>query len=202
MAWTFRVCTVTVGGVAILLIGFGSSAFIGDQCPSESTLPVWMIIGGAFLFVMTVLTISLLCWRETLIKNKKTLLSIGWAFCFGLIVLIGYLTWLAMWLSLSYYSIVTIKSIREVNSHFSDKKTCEVSTVVVALISVILVWAIGIGLSIKIVINVLRNGALPQDNINDEEGDYEGEERIDVDGGRVSAQNLHLYVKVPRQDVS
>ena len=72
----------------------------------------------------------------------------------------------------------------------------------VALISVILVWAIGIGLSIKIVINVLHNGALPQDNINDEEGDYEGEERKDVDGGRVSAQNLHLYVKVPRQDVS
>ena len=172
MAWTFRVCTVTVGGVAILLIGFGSSAFIGDQCPSESTLPVWMIIGGAFLFVMTVLTISLLCWRETLIKNKKTLLSIGWAFCFGLIVLIGYLTWLAMWLSLSYYSIVTIKSIREVNSHFSDKKTCEVSTVVVALISVILVWAIGIGLSIKIVINVLHNGALPQDNINDEKDPF------------------------------
>ena len=51
-------------------------------------------------------------------------------------------------------------------------------------------------------INVLHNGTLPQDNINDEEGDYEGEERKDVDGGRVSAQNLHLYVKVPRQDVS
>ena len=69
--------------------------------------------------LMTLLIVSLLCWRETLIKNKNTLLSIGWAFCFGLIGLIGYFTWLGLWVTGSYYSITAVKSMREVNNPFS-----------------------------------------------------------------------------------
>ena len=156
--WTKILIASVLICVAVLLISFGSSSVIGHNCQLEPSLPIWMITAGTFLLLMVIVTGLLLCWKETLIHDRKTFMSIGWAFCFGMVLILGFLTWFAIWIAGSYYGVRIVKTIRVNNQYISDTNgTCPMSIIVIAFISVILVWMIVIGICISLIVRLVSS---------------------------------------------
>ena len=122
---------------------------------------------GTFLLLMVIVTVLLLWWRKTLIQDRKTFMSIGWAFCFGMLLILGFLTWFAIWIAGSYYGVRIVKTIR-VNNQYDDNNNgiCPMSIIVITFISVISVWIIGIGICISLVVRLFCSTV--QDGISSE----------------------------------
>jgi len=186
--WTKILIAGVLFSVAVLLISFGSSSVIGHNCQLEQSLPIWMITAGTFLLLMVIVTVLLLWWRKTLIQDRKTFMSIGWAFCFGMLLILGFLTWFAIWIAGSYYGVRIVKTIR-VNNQYDDNNNgiCPMSIIVITFISVISVWIIGIGICISLVVRLFCSTV--QDGISSELDEKEQDD-------------LHLYVKVPKHDTT
>ena len=92
----------------------------------------------------------------------------------AMILILGFLTWFAIWIAGSYYGVRIIKTIRVNNQYISDNNgTCPMSIIVIAFISVILVWMIGIGICISLVVRLVTSSTGGQDGIpsgSDEKG--------------------------------
>lgn len=119
-----------VMATSVALVGCGSVAYRGDMCLGQPALPPWMVSAGVFLIVIGATTAAIFEWR------KKTLLPIGWAFCWGLLLVVGYLIWLAMWIAGSYFIVDAIRTLK------IDRFGCAHFTVGVAGASVFIVWLV------------------------------------------------------------
>ena len=147
---------------------------------------------GTFLLLMVIVTVLLLWWRKTLIQDRKTFMSIGWAFCFGMVLILGFLTWFAIWIAGSYYGVRIVKTIR-VNNQYDDNNNgiCPMSIIVITFISVISVWIIGIGICITLVVRLFCSTV--QDGISSE---FDGKGKQTV-GWKKKLINISLINKKP-----
>jgi hypothetical protein len=148
-AVAFTVTAILFSILAVMLVGLGSSTLHKDKCKAQPSLPVWMIVAGVCLLIMTMVTAILLYWRQKLAQQKATVLSVCWAFCCGVFLLLGYLIWFGMWIAGTYVSILTVRSIRIHQMNNGQDGTllgCDMATVCVAGVSVVLVWIVFIGL--------------------------------------------------------
>ncbi len=133
---------------AVLLIIVGSSTLSRNDCQAEPALPKWMVVAGVSLLIKTALTAALLILRKTLEAKKKTLLSVGWAFCCGLFFLIAIFVWLGIWVAGSYFTIMAIPSASRISLNHSAGddddlfNDCTTITVLVAGVSVIAMWVV------------------------------------------------------------
>lgn len=147
--------------VSILLIGLGAWSVKREMCPVQPSLPIWMILAGCLLVLMSAVSIA---WKEKYsVEQKKTFLS---SICWGLILLFGYLIWFAVWIAGTYLSIVTLQSLRVVHqwsenvdnqrTFLPPPATCHMATLAGAGFSLLFIWLLSVFLSIKAIISVLK----------------------------------------------
>ena len=74
---------------------------------------------------------------------SKSVLTIIWAFCCGLFAIVWLLMWIGIWISLTYYTVVTIQRIGITPQDVSE---CDATIVTVSAASLIVVWIVFIGL--------------------------------------------------------
>ena len=151
--------------VSLLLIGLGAWSVERERCPVQPSLPIWMILAGCLLALMSAVSSGLLGWNERSVVQKKTFLgSVGWALCWGLFLLFGYLIWFAVWIAGTYLSIVTLQSLRVVHQlsenvdnqrTFLQQATCHMATLAGAGFSILFIWLLSVALSVKAIISVL-----------------------------------------------
>ena len=153
--------------VSLLLIGLGAWSVERERCPVQPSLPIWMILAGCLLALMSAVSSGLLGWNERSVVQKKTFLgSVGWALCWGLFLLFGYLIWFAVWIAGTYLSIVTLQSLRVVHqwsenvdnqrTFLPPPATCHMATLAGAGFSLLFIWLLSVFLSIKAIISVLK----------------------------------------------
>lgn len=148
---------------SVLLVGCGSSALRGDKCQSQPLLPLWMITSGVFLFIIGATTAVAYVRGNKLAKNS-VFLSIGWAFCWGLVLLVGYLIWFAIWIAGSYFTIDAIRTMKV--DHFG----CERFTIGVAGASVLIIWLVFFYICVSLARLLLAS--TKRRKTNEEEAEY------------------------------
>ena len=150
--------------IAWALIGLGAWSIQEERCPVQPSLPLWMVLAGCLLLLMS----ALLGWKEYSNSNsvvrKKTILGyIGWALCGGLCLLFGYLIWLAVWIAGTYLSIVTWQSLRVVHQWSENSldntttfvRSCHLATLAGAGLPILIIWIISVSLCVKGFISVV-----------------------------------------------
>lgn len=146
---------------AVLLVIGIALTYLGEYsrrhalCPVEPALPVWMVTAGSSLLVMTLLTLVLLVWKRRLM-DRHTVLSVGWAFCCALLLLVGYMIWFGLWIAGSYFTFVAIQKMRITHSVHVEEPECNVAAVSVAGVSIVVIWTTFIGMCVFAVISVYR----------------------------------------------
>ena len=120
--------------VAIYVVSFAILASSGasliavgllnrDNCPTEESLPVWMVTAGITLVLMSLVILvyalcSCLTCTKSCRKNKDdyvgsaTVCALFCACACGVLGVIFFLVWLGIWIAGTYFVVVAIKELR------------------------------------------------------------------------------------------
>ena len=186
----------TLFSFGVALAGLGEKAYRLSTCQVEPALSLWMMTAGVSLMLTTTLAfIVLVCNKSTkaeegdeveeevesncccvpnMYRARRSILTLGWAFCCGIILVFWYMICFSLWIAGSYLCVVTIQKMRQLDPIMSREHHpgCARSVIGVSSSSVIVVWTVFFCICCRIVYRICDN-SLIRDRVEAAEGGLE-----------------------------